>query len=613
MRRLWFVLLISSVAILLRDAVAADSPTVHRAHAIAMHGQPKYGADFPHFDYVNPQALKGGTIVFGASGSFDSLNPFTLKGRAAAGVGNLFETLTTRSFDEAFTEYGLLAETIEWPKDRSWVAFTLRPQARWHDGQPVTVEDVIWSFDTLKTQGHPFYRSYYANVEQATKVGDRTVKFTFSGPPNPELPLIMGQLPVLPKHYWQGRDFTATTLDPPLGSGPYKIATLDPGRSITYERDPQYWGKDLPVNVGQHNFGTIRHDYYNDRAVEREAFKAGAMDFFQENVAKEWATSYNVPAVHQGLIIKREIPHENPQGMQAFAFNTRREIFQDRRVRQALSYAFDFEWSNQNLFYNAYTRTRSYFANSELASSGLPSQAELAVLTPLRGQIPDEVFTTAYAPPTTDGSGNIRGNLRTALQLLNSAGWSVRNGQLTHAQSGAVMRFEILLVSPSFERVVLPFAKNLERLGIEAQVRTVDTAQYQQRLDTYDFDMIVASWGQSLSPGNEQRDFWGSQAATTDGTRNYVGIRNPAIDALIDRVISAPDRDSLIHRTRALDRVLLWNHYVIPHWHISMYRVAYWDKFRAPETPPKYSLGLDTWWIDPALEARLAERKRSMQ
>lgn len=613
MRHLGLVLLISSVVMLLQYAVAADSPTVHRAHAIAMHGEPKYGADFPHFDYVNPQALKGGTIVFGASGSFDSLNPFTLKGRAAAGVGNLFETLTTRSFDEAFTEYGLLAETIEWPADRSWVAFTLRPQARWHDGKPVTVEDVIWSFDTLKTQGHPFYRSYYANVEQATKVGDRAVKFTFSGPPNPELPLIVGQLPVLPKHYWQDRDFTATTLNPPIGSGPYKISTLDPGRSITYERNPQYWGQDLPVNVGQHNFGTIRHDYYNDRAVEREAFKAGAMDFFQENVAKEWATSYNVPAVHQGLMIKREIPHENPQGMQAFAFNTRREIFQDPRVRLALSYAFDFEWSNQNLFYNAYTRTRSYFANSELASSGLPSQAELAVLTPLRGQIPDEVFTKAYAPPTTDGSGNIRANLRAALQLLNSAGWSVRNGQLTHAQSGTVMRFEILLVSPSFERVVLPFTKNLERLGIEAQVRTVDTAQYQQRLDTYDFDMIVASWGQSLSPGNEQRDFWGSQAATTDGTRNYVGIRNPAIDVLIDRVISAPDRDSLIHHTRALDRVLLWHHYVIPHWHISMYRVAYWDKFRAPETPPKYSLGLDTWWIDPALEARLAERKRGLQ
>jgi microcin C transport system substrate-binding protein len=320
-----------------------------------------------------------------------------------------------------------------------------------------------------------------------------------------------------------------------------------------------------------------------------------------------------VPAVHQGLIIKREMPHENPQGMQSFAFNTRREMFQDRRVRQALSYAFDFEWSNQNLFYNAYTRTPSYFANSELASSGLPSPAELAVLTPLRGQIPEEVFTQAYAPPTTDGSGNVRANLRAAMQLLNRAGWSVRNGQLTHAQSGAVMRFEILLVSPSFERVVLPFAKNLERLGIEAQVRTVDTAQYQQRLDTYDFDMIVASWGESLSPGNEQRDFWGSQAAATPGTRNYVGIRDPAIDAVIDLVISAPDRDSLIHRTHALDRVLLWNHYVLPNWLISMYRVAYWDKFRTPETPPRYGLGLDTWWIDPALESSLAERKRGVQ
>jgi microcin C transport system substrate-binding protein len=578
-----------------------------------MHGQPKYGADFAHFDYVNPKALQGGKVVFGAFGGFDSVHPFTLKGRAAAGIGNLFETLTTRSFDEAFSEYGLLAETIEWPEDRSWVAFTLRPQARWHDGKPVTAADVLWSFDTLKTQGHPFYRSYYANVTRAEQMNDRTVKFTFSGAPNPELPLIMGQLPVLPQHYWQGRAFTATTLDPPVGSGPYKIAALDPGRSITYERDPHYWGKDLPVNVGQHNVGTLHYDYYKDQAVMREAFKAGAIDFFQENVAKEWATGYEVPAVQQRWIIKREIPHEDPQGMQAFAFNTRREIFQDRRVRQALGYAFDFEWTNQNLFYHSYKRTTSYFANSELAAGGLPSQEELAVLIPLRGQIPEEVFTTAYAPPTTDGSGNIRANLRVALQLLNSAGWTVRNSKLTHEQRGTVMRFEILLVSPTFERVVLPFTKNLERLGIETQVRTVDTAQYQQRLDTYDFDMIVASWGQSLSPGNEQRDFWGSQAATTDGTRNYVGMHDPAIDALIELVISAPDRDSLIHRTRALDRVLLWNHYVIPHWHISMHRVAYWDKFRAPAIPPKYSLGVNTWWIDPSLEASLAERKRTVK
>lgn len=613
MQCLWCVLLISSLAVLSHSAAAADSTTVHRVHAIAMHGQPKYGADFAHFDYVNPKALQGGKIVFGAFGGFDSLHPFTLKGRAAAGIDNIFETLTTRSFDEAFSEYGLLAETIEWPEDRSWVAFTLRPQARWHDGKPVTVADVIWSFDTLKTQGHPFYRSYYANVAQATQVNDRTVKFTFSGAPNPELPLIMGQLPVLPKHYWQGRDFTATTLDPPVGSGPYKIATLDPGRSITYARDPQYWGKDLPVNVGQHNVDILHYDYYKDQAVMREAFKAGAIDFFQENVAKEWATGYDVPAVQQGWIIKREIPHENPQGMQAFACNTRREMFQDRRVRQALGYAFDFEWTNQHLFYNSYKRTTSYFANSELAAHGLPSQTELAVLTPLRGHIPEEVFTTAYAPPPTDGSGNIRANLRVALQLLNSAGWTVRNGKLRHEQRGTVMRFEILLASPTFERVVLPWIKNLERLGIEAQVRTVDTAQYQQRLDTYDFDMIVASWGQSLSPGNEQRDFWGSQAATTDGTQNYVGIRDPAIDALIDLVISASDRNSLIHRTRALDRVLLWNHYVIPHWHISMHRVAYWDKLRTPEIPPKYSLGVNTWWIDPGLEARLAERKRTMQ
>ncbi len=613
MHGVWLLLLIISLAVLPQHAAAAENVTVHRAHAIAMHGQPKYGADFPHFDYVNPRALKGGRIVFGSFGSFDNLNPYIVKGRAAAGISNIFETLTTHSLDDAFTEYGLLAQSIEWPEDRSWVAFTLRPEARWHDGKPVTVEDVIWSFETLKTKGHPFYRAYYANVASAAKVGERTVKFTFSGPPNPELPLITGQMPVLPKHYWQDRDFAATTLDPPLGSGPYKIKSLDPGRSITYELDPTYWGKALPVNVGKDNFGTMRYDYYKDRGVSREAFKAGEIDFFQENVAKEWATSYNVPAVKAGLIVKREVPHENPQGMQAFVFNSRKKRFRDRRVRLALSYAFDFEWTNQNLFYDAYTRTNSYFANSELASSGLPSQQELAILEPFRGQVPDEVFSNAYAAPKTDGSGNIRPNLRIALRLLKSAGWAVRNGQLTEVKTGTVMQFEILLVMPSFERVVLPFIKNLERLGIQAQVRTIDTAQYQRRLETFDFDMLVASWGQSLSPGNEQRNFWSTKAAEIDGSRNFMGIRDPAIDALIDLIISAPDRDSLIQRTRALDRVLLWNHYAIPHWHISVYRVAYWDKFRTPETPPKYSLGLNTWWIDPALETSLVERKRTLR
>ena len=594
-------------------SAAQDGGEVHRAHAIAMHGTPKYGADFEHFEYTNPDAPKGGRVVFSAFGSYDSLHPFILKGQSAAGVGNLFESLTMSSSDEAFSRYGLLAESIEWPEDRSWVAYTLHPEARWHDGQPVTVEDVIWSLETLKSQGHPGFRQYFANVVGAEKTGPRTVRFSFSGPTNRELPLIIGELPILPKHYWQDRDFQATTLEAPLGSGPYRVKAVDPGRSITYELDPNYWGKDLPVNRGKNNYGIMHYEYYRDRGVQREAFKAGKIDFFSENVAKEWATAYDLSTVNNGVINKRLIPHENPQGMQAFVFNTRREMFKDRQARAALAYAFDFEWTNQNLFYGAYTRTRSYFSNSELASSDLPGDAELGILEPYRDQLPPEVFTEAYEPPMTDGSGNLRGNLRTALRLLKGAGWDIRDGALTQGDSGLVMRFEIMLMSPDFERVVLPFTKNLERLGIVADVRTVDTAQYQQRMDSFDFDVVVGSWGQSLSPGNEQRNYWHSQAADIPGSRNTAGIQDPVVDELIELVISAPARESLITRTRALDRVLLWNHYVVPHWHLAAYRVLYWDKFGTPEIMPKYDLGVQFWWVEPDLDASLAGRRDAVQ
>jgi microcin C transport system substrate-binding protein len=607
------ILPILGAIVVLGSLVPAYAQKVFVAHAMAMQGQPKYGPGFKYFDYVNPGAPKGGTLVSGVMGSFDSLNPFILKGQVAAGMGALFETLLTSSLDEAFSEYGLLAETIEWPEDRSWVAFTMRPQARWHDGKSVTVEDVIWSFETLKTKGHPFYQHYYKDVAKAEKVGDRKVKFSFSGGPNPELPLITGQLPVLPKHYWQSRDFEATTLELPIGSGPYKIKTLSPGKSITYELDPNYWGRNLPVNIGQDNFATIRYDYYRDLAVLREAFKAGVVDFFSENMAKEWATGYNIPAVQQNIMIKREIPHENPQGMQAFVFNARKDIFKDRRVREAIGYAFDFEWSNRNLFYGAYKRTASFFSNSELASSGLPNREELSILSKYRGRIPEEVFTKEYSPPRTDGSGEIRTNLRTALNLLSEAGWKVVDGSLTHAATGKEMSFEILLDQPDFERIVLPFTKNLERLGIQTKVNTVDTAQYENRLQGFDFDVVITTWAQSLSPGNEQRDFWGSKAADTPGSSNLAGIKDPVVDELIDLVITAPDRQSLINRTRVLDRVLLWGQYVIPQWHISNYRVAYWDKFVSPKIMPKYSLGLNTWWIDPAKEASLEARKRALR
>jgi microcin C transport system substrate-binding protein len=578
-------------------------------HALALHGTPKYGPDFAHLDYVNPKAIKGGNVRLAEIGTFDSLNPYILKGIAAAGVSGLFDTLTYHADDEAFTEYGLLAESIEVADDNSWVTFTLRPQARFHDGSPVTAEDVMFSFNILKTKGHPFYRSYYANVQRAEQVGRRKVKFTFSSGENRELPLILGQMPVLSKAYWSHHDFEKTTLSPPLGSGPYKVESVEPGRSITYRRDPNYWGANLAVNVGRNNFDTLRYDYYRDATVALEAFKAGEYDLRVENVAKSWATGYDSPALKSGLIKQETIPHQQPTGMQGFVFNTRREIFKDPRVREALAYAFDFEWTNKNLFYNAYQRTRSYFSNSELAASGLPSKAELEILKPYRGRLPEAVFTKSYEPPATDGSGNLRRNLHTAIRLLKKAGWVINKGRLVHQQTGKPMAFELLLVSPSFERVALSFKHNLKRLGIDLSVRTVDSAQYQRRVENFDFDMIVAVWGESLSPGNEQRDFWSSAKADVPGSRNLAGIKDPVVDELVELLIHAPDRQNLIDRTRALDRVLLWGHYVIPHWHLRYFRVAYWDKFGRPQITPKYALGFDTWWIDPAKEAALNNRR----
>src|SRR5262245_1408847 len=530
---------------------------------ISMHGDLKYPPGFTHFQYVNPDAPKYGSVKLAAIGTFDTLNPFVLKGVPATGLGGVFDTLTVASEDEPFSQYGLVAESIEMPQDRSWVAFTLRPQARFHDGSPITVEDVIWTFDALKAKGRPFYRSYYAQVVKAEKVGDRKVRFTFGPGDNRELPLIVGQLPVLSRTYWAQRDFEKTTLEPPLGSGAYRVESLDPGRSITYRRVKDYRAAKLPVNVGRHNFDSIRYDYYRDTTVAIEALKAGEYDFRLENVAKNWATAYNIPAVTRGLLKKEEIANEVPTGMQGFVLNTRRPLFQDARVRRALAYAFDFEWSNKNLFYGAYTRTKSYFSNSELASSGLPTPEELKILEPLRGKVPDEVFTKEYQPPSTDGSGNIREGAREALRLLAEAGWTVKGQRLVNAR-GEPMQFEILLDDPTWERIALPFAKNLERLGITARVRVVDAAQFEKRQDDFDFDVIVGLWPQSLSPGNEQREFWGSQAADARGSRNLAGIKDPAVDRLIELLIQAPDRPSLVARTRALDRVLLWGAYVIP-------------------------------------------------
>lgn len=604
-RRLAAALLAACLA---APALADEMPR----YGMSMYGDLKYPPDFKHFEYVNPAAPKGGSIKLSSIGTFDTLNPFTLKGVAAAGVGMLFQTLTVNSGDEPFSEYGLVAESMVVPADRRWVAFNLRPEAKFNDGSPITPADVVFTFEVLKAKGSPFYRSYYGDVLKAETTGPRTVKFTFKAGDNPELPLIVGQMPILPLAYWTSREFDKTTLEAPLGSGPYTVESVDPGRSITYRRVKNHWSDNVPAQRGQYNFETIRFDYYRDVTVALEAFKGGEYDFRQENVAKEWATGYDSPALAQGLIKREEIRNEQPTGMQGFVMNARRPLFADPRVRAALAQAFDFEWTNKNLFFGAYTRTRSYFSNSELASSGLPGPAELKILEPFRGKVPEEVFTKEYMPPGTDGSGNIRDNLRVAFDLLKQAGWSIKNQKMVNDKTGQAMEFEILLAQANWERIALPFSKNLERLGIQARVRTVDTAQYQKRMETFDYDMTVEVFPQSLSPGNEQRDMWSTTSAKTDGSRNTAGVSDPVVDTLVEALINAPDRQSLIDYSRALDRVLLWGHYVIPNWHIRTWRVAYWDRFDRPQVTAKYSLGfLNTWWIDPTKDAALRVRRPS--
>ncbi len=589
--------------------VEASAP--QPVHGIAIHGEPKYGPNFSHFDYVNPTAPKGGSIRLAAQGTFDSFHPYIAKGNS--GPSSDIETLLTTSADEPFTAYGLIAESLEVPQDRSWAIFNLRPEARWHDGEPITVDDVIWSFDTLTTKGHPAYRFYYKGVEGVQKLGPRRVKFTFNERNNRELPLIAGDLPILPKHYWEPRDFESTTLEPPLGSGPYRVAEFEPGRRVILERVHDYWGKDLPVNKGKYNFDRVRFDYFRDVTVMREALKAGDIDFRTENQAKAWALAYlpdKVPAIRNSWLIRETIDHQRPTGMQGFVFNTRRAVFADPRVREALGYAFDFEWTNKNLFFGQYTRSESYFSNSELASTGLPSGEELEILESFRGRVPDAVFTKPYRAPATDGSGWPRANLRKAFALLEDAGWVVRDHKLVNENTGEQMRFEILLVSKEFERIVLPFVRNLQRLGVDARVRLVDSSQYINRLRSFDFDMVVSVVPQGESPGNEQRNYWTSAAADSPAARNLAGIKDPTVDELVDLVITAPSRESLVARTRALDRVLLHGHYVIPNWHLRTDRTLYWDKFSRPAVTPRRGTSTDYWWFDAEKAARLEKSRR---
>ncbi len=583
-------------------ALASDAPVkVRTTHALSLIGEPQYGPDFKHFDYVNPDAPKGGEITTSASpDTFDSLNGFIVKGTPARGMALTYQSLMSYPLGEPSAAYPLIAESVTIPDDHSWAEFTLNPNARWHDGNPISVEDVIFSFETLTTKGSPLYAFYWKNIVKVEKSGERKVKFTFDEPGNRELPLITGQLPILAKHYWEGRAFDEPTLEPPLGSGPYKVGDINPGRSISFERVDDYWAKDLPAEVGKYNFDRITYQYFRDKTVAFEAFKTGKFDFILENSAKVWATEYDFPAINDGHVVKKALPSKRPTGMQAFVFNTRRDMFKDARVRKALNYAFDFEWSNKNLFFDQYTRTTSYYSNSAMASDGLPSDAELALLTPFKDQLPEAVFTEPFQVPTTDGAGGIRGNLRKAAELLREAGWAVNKGVLTHSESGEELDFEILLSQPTFERVVSPFIKNLERLGVKASIRVVDPSQYEVRTEDFDFDMLIHTFAQSNSPGNEQRDMWGTAAATRTGSENLIGIENPAIDALIDKIIFAQTREDLIVACKALDRVLLHHHFVIPQWHINTFRVAWWDRFARPETSPGYSIGvLQTWWADP--------------
>ena len=568
-----------------------------KVHGIAMHGKPKYESNFTNLDYVNPNAPKGGVVKFGSYGSFDNLNRVAFKGSKAAGLGYVNDTLMRRVWDEAFTMYGLIAEYVEMPEDRSSITFYLNPKATFHDGSPITRDDVLFSLETFQTKGTPNQKKTYGKVISTEMIGDNGIKMTFVDNEDKELPLIVaGFLPIIPKKFYSNIDVTKTFLDIPLGSGPYAIDNVDPGRQITYTRVKNYWAKDLPVNKGLYNFDKIIYDYYKDSNVLVEAFKVNEYDFRREYNVKRWLSEYNFKAVQSGEVVLEEMNNDRPVGMNGLVLNTRKEIFNNRKVRLALSYAYDHEWINKTIYQNAYVRTDSYFDNSALASSGLPSEQELELLNPWKDQLPKEIFTENFVPPSTDGSGNDRTNLLKAKNILEQEGWIIENGKLT--KNGKEFTFEFLIVSPSDEKIALAYQSNLKKLGITMEVRTVDSSQYQARLLNYDFDMIKRYWGVSLSPGNEQQFYWGSEVGKKDGSRNYAGIDSPVVDALIKNLINATDREELTTAIHALDRVLLWGHYVVPLYHSNKDRIAYWNFFEYPDKIPLYGIVIESWWLN---------------
>lgn len=584
------------------------------SHALSLYGDVKYPPGFAHFDYVNPDAPKGGFVRFGDLGTFDNLNPFILRGvsfvrfaNSFMGSGALFDGLMAGSADEPSTAYGLIAESVELPDDRMSVTFNLRPEARFHDGAPITAADVVWTYETLITKGHPGYRVTLADVESVEALEERRVRFRFKNNTNRQMPLVVAGLAVLPRRWWEGKEFDQPTLEPLLGSGPYRMAEVQPGRMIIWERVKDYWAEDLPVARGTANFDRVQVDYYRDTTVMREAFKAGLIDVREEHTAADWFNAYDFPAVRQGLVVKREVKHEVPQGMQRFVLNTRRPLFQDIRVRQAMSYPLDFQWYNTTYFYDSYKRCTSYWNNSELGSRGLPEGEELALLERYRGRVPEAVFTTVFDPPDYPDQTAFRNGLREAMRLLQEAGWTFRDGRLVHGETGQPFEFEFMNDEPRLERVILPYLDNLERLGIKGTLRNVDAAQADNRVRDYDFDVVSVNYGASLTPGVELRQLYSSAAADTPGSPNLSGIKDPVIDELIELVINAETRAELVTRVRALDRVLLHGHYNVPCWYQDKYRVAYWDKFGMPEIHPKYvsmaNGAVSAWWVDPAKDS----------
>jgi microcin C transport system substrate-binding protein len=604
------VWLLATVATSFAQTPAAPTQAAPlRTYGVSLLGAPSLPPDFKAFPYVNPDAPKGGEVALSTVGTFDNFNPFIVRGTAPSDIFRVWDTLLKPNVDEAETAYGLLAGVIEIAADHMSVAFELRPEARFNDGTPVTAEDVAWTFDTLRTKGRPFYGQYYGDIASVSVEGPRRVVFHFKSSTNRELPLILGQMPVLPKHWWDGREFDKPLTDPPLGSGPYRVGHFEFGRTLSLDRVPDVWSKDLPEMRGLNNFGTRRTEYFRDATVEMEAFKAGQIDFRVENISKQWATAYDFPAVQKGLVKKEALHHHLPTGMQGFGMNTRRPLFKDVRVRHALAMAFDFEWANKNLFYGAYTRTKSYFSNSDLASSGIPEGAELTLLDKYRDQLPPDLFTKPFELPVTDGSGNDRTALRAALKLLEEAGWKVQNEKLVDA-NGQPFSFEILLAQAAFERVALPYVQWLARLGIEAHVRTVDPAQYERLVDTYDYDMIVVGFDETESPGNEQTGYWTCGSVKAEGGWNLMGVCSPVIDDLVHQLVTAPDHAHLLVATHALDRVLLAGWYLVPQWHLQSVWVAYWDRFGRPDKPVRTGLALDSWWVDPVRAAATDAARR---